>query len=254
MAILAETLKNKFHGLLYGNPYSALPSDFPSDRLRYIRDYGKVGVTELVSIICKDSSYNFFAPYFALKLLDCQPEHQRELLSDIVQTFSNSGSYENVSQVITSFFQTRPSIPTLAVAPNKLRQVIERGPAYVEECTVRVAKEVEEKGKTPVILGYAGLLALREFITRWKLSPILILFPDNLTNSEKVKGYEIVREDTKSYIGDLTSRSFTSTNNLGLIDNTIYTGETMKKAKAFINQYNPTALISAHPFYITHLA
>lgn len=254
MAILAETLKNKFHGFLYGNPYSALPSDFPSERLRYIRDYGKVGVRELVSIICKDSSYNFFAPYFALKLLDCQPEHQYELLSHIVQTFSIGGTYEDTSQVITSFFQTRPSLPTLAVAPNKLRQVIERGPAYVEECIIRVAKEVEEKGKSPVILGYAGLLALREFIIRWKTSSIYILFPDNLTDSEKVKGYEIIREHTKSYVGDLTPRSFTSTNNFGLIDNTIYTGETMKKAKNFINEYNPNALISDHPFYITHLA
>lgn len=254
MAVLAETLKNKFHGFLYGNPYPSLPSDFPSDRLRYLRDYGQVGVTELTTIICKDSSYNFFAPYFALKLLDCQPEHQRELLSSIVQSFSTAGDYEDASKIITSFFQTRPAVPTHPVAPNKLRQVMERGPAYVEECIVRVAKEVEEKDETPVILGYAGLLALREFITRCKLSPIYILFPDNLTENEKVKGYEIIRENTRSYIGDLTSRSFTSTNNLGLIDNTIYTGKTMQKAEAFIKQYNPTSLISVHPFYITHHA
>ncbi len=254
MPILAETLKNKFNGFLYGNYSNNLPSDYPSERLRYIRDYGKVGVRELTSIICTDSSYNFFAPYFALKLLDCQPEHQRDLLSQIIQTFSTAGDYKNVSEVIKSFFHTRPEIPTLPVAPNKLRQVMERGPSYVQECTARVAQEVEERGETPVILGYAGFLALKDIINRPRISTILILFPDNLKNSEKVKGYEVFQDSGRRSISDLRSQSFTSTDKLGLVDNTIYTGETMKQARDFIRQYNPTALISAHPFYITHLS
>lgn len=245
-----ETARGGFNHFLYGDAKPIFPG-LPNESLRYIRDYGGIGINELRRVICQDDSYNLLAPYYALKLLDAQPFSQRQLLQQITGIFSAKGTYADASGAIDQFFATEVIPIEVPINPNKLRQIMIGSPEYVKESAAKVANEVAQRGEIPVVVAYAGFVALRDVVCALGPEQIaLIVFPDKIESDGEV-GYKLTRVAGTVRVDILNDTRIPNGETYALIDNTTFTGQTFDKVTRYIHDRNPHTQVTLHPLYMT---
>lgn len=228
-----------FQGENTSSQYEVLNQD-----LQYLLKYRKsLDDTEVSKLV--GTPYEIMMPYFGMKLLRNNPAQER-MLEMIANSLKESPGYAQTAQRIKNFFlEENPEIKE--VSPEKISRVAVWGPTLVNAQAEKVTEEIQQRGQTPVLIGYTGFFALKPFVENLSSDgKILVVLPERVDNQSSI-GYVLKNNDGKMVVDGIDRVSLMQEHDVALVDDTVHTGNTVHA----ISELFPNANVHEAPLFRT---
>lgn len=225
---LAAAVQKTAKRFLYGSTSQPEPNLYPlTEHLSYLLKHAdELTINEVTSII-RTPGYNIMAPYFGLKLLDQDFDQQEIMLRNIATSFSHRGGFAEAAEAVEAILAGQASINK--VSAKELSRVATWGPAAIDERAHQVLTDIRSRDRTPVIIGYGGLLTLRAAVDTTKVGQeIYVVFPKRIATGHL--GFKLIRTETDMQVHQLQKPDFIG-HNFTLVDDATHTGDTLETTK-----------------------
>jgi hypothetical protein len=213
--------------------------DLPYGVLEELRfsESGEIGKRSLEALLRKE--WYDQCVYLWVKSLDADPERQKQLLLDITVAEQFGEDVGMLRQVLDVALEEMPEETT--VQATKIVQVSRQGNHTWADKFLDKAKQYQQEQTQPFLVAYASLQGLRYFnrVAQKQFGHTHILVPNWIADGGEHCGYDI------SFGGETPSvsflpRDFVRPVDAVIFDETINTGNGMKKMEEFWMQQNST--------------
>lgn len=183
--------------------------------------------------------------YYALKMMDGQPELQKDLLCDYTRAISRNGEgdAERTANVVETHLQ-HPTLFTVHVDAGKTFQVYKAGPYNFSHQIARQSIGTNTENTVPAVLAYSGMIGysnvLRQQLSEHNTATVAVILDGRIDNPNDTYGF-IVRYDTTLVDVRPISKPGQAQEILGdkqliLIDDTRSTGQTLTRVTEFCKE------------------